>query len=111
MGDAAGLGWAGRLMRGREMGCYNLGIRAQTLAEIGQRAADECRIRLPEDCAGGIVFSSGVNDLAILEDGTRRTEFSDAILDFEGLLAELVAIAPVAVVGLGPVDEARCGDR
>lgn len=107
MGDTEGLGWAGRLLRGRGMSCYNLGIRSQKLAEIRLRAAAECFVRLPKDCVGGIVFSSGVNDLAILEDGTRRTAISDTLVNFERLLSEMMAIAPVIVVGPGPVDEAR----
>ena len=107
MGDAEGLGWAGRLVRGRAMSYYNLGIRGQLLAEIRQRAAQECRVRLPQDCSRGIVFSSGVNDLGVLPDGKRRVLFSDALADFEGLLAELTTIAPLIVVGPGPVDEAR----
>lgn len=74
MGDAQGLGWVGRLTRGCGMSCYNLGIRGKTLAEIRQRAADECRVRLPKDSVCGIVFSPGVNDLAILADGSRRTD-------------------------------------
>jgi len=70
------LGWPGRLAHrearaGHDISLYNLGIRADTSEMIAARWRAECEARLPEIHPGALVFSFGVNDMAI-QDGEIR---------------------------------------
>src|ERR1700760_4228544 len=70
-GDAAGLGWAGRVLaaergRGIDLTAYNLGIRGQTGFEIADRAAREVTARIAErGDRRGVVVSFGTNDIRL----------------------------------------------
>jgi lysophospholipase L1-like esterase len=114
-GDAAYLGWSGRVcaaanQRGYQVTYYNLGIRRDTSADIAIRWQDECARRLPRDCDGRVVFSFGVNDTTI-EQGQQRVTL-DATL---GHLREIVQAAqrryPTLLIGPPPVADAAHNAR
>jgi len=111
MGDEARLGMPGRLaLLGAETKQnfihYNLGVRGQTLREISERAASECRARF-KDATDFIVFATGSNDFALIESGIPRTPRRRAMKNFEALMTELSEIAPLLVFGPTPVDESK----
>ncbi|MEH6547573.1 MAG: GDSL-type esterase/lipase family protein [Sneathiella sp.] len=104
MGDETGQGWPGRLsapLRDK-IAPYNLGISGQLLGEIRLRAAAECAARIVDSDQGGIVFCSGMNDIA-RHQGLSRTPIRRVIQSFETLLNDLEAIAPLIVMGPFPV--------
>lgn len=104
MGDETGQGWPGRLTstaRDRIVG-YNLGVRGQLLAEINARARSECAARLLHPSLGGIVFCSGMNDIA-RHNGIPRTPKRRVLETFEAILSALQEVAPVISVGPLPV--------
>ncbi len=104
MGDETGQGWPGRLTapeRDRLVG-YNLGVRGQMLAEINTRAASECAARILHPSLGGIVFCSGMNDIA-RHNGIPRTPKRRVLETFETILTSLAEVAPVISVGPLPV--------
>lgn len=77
---------------------YNLGISGQLLGEIRQRAAAECAVRIVDPDQGGIVFCSGMNDIA-RHQGVSRTPARRVFQTFETLLKDLKSIAPLIVIG------------
>ncbi len=112
LGDEAGLGWPGRLAAmARESGApfvlYNLGVRGQTLREIGARAAMECRARIQDPTNDLIVLGTGMNDLARIGTGAFRTPQRRTLEDFTKLVEELAPLAGLLVVGPFPVCEAK----
>jgi acyl-CoA thioesterase-1 len=108
MGDETGQGWPGRLSASvrDKIVPYNLGVRGQLLAEIGLRASAECTVRIPDSNDGGIVFCSGMNDIARVQ-GIPRTPSRRVLNSFDLLLEGLQAIAPLIVVGPLPVCKAK----
>ncbi len=112
LGDEAGLGWPGRLAAmARESGVpfvpYNLGVRGQTLREIGARAAAECKARIQDPAHDLIVLGTGMNDLARIGTGAFRTPQRRTLEDFTRLVEDLAALAALLVVGPFPVCEAK----
>lgn len=104
MGDETGQGWPGRLSAPlqQEIICYNLGISGQLLGEIRLRAAAECSARIDNPDQGGIVFCSGMNDIARYQ-GISRTPSRRVFQTFETILNDLQKVAPLIVVGPFPV--------
>jgi len=105
VGDPEHLGWAGRLCAGSERAGlpvtrYVLGVRRQTTAEVAERWAAECRVRL----AGGdweprLVLSTGVNDTTEV-DGAPRLAPHESLAALEQMLTGAAAAGwPVLVVG------------
>ena len=112
MGDETGLGWPGRLAAlerevGRDLVPYNLGVRGQTLREIGARAAAECGARIQDRETDLIVLGTGMNDLARIGTGAFRTPQRRTLEDFTKLVEELAGLASLLVVGPFPVFEAK----
>lgn len=112
LGDEAGLGWPGRLaVMAREAGTpfvlCNLGVRGQTLREIGARAAAECQARIQDPANDRIVLGTGMNDLARIGTGAFRTPQRRTLKDFTNLIEELAALAGLLVVGPFPVCETK----
>lgn len=116
MGDEAGLGWPGRLCQAqRDTGdafvAYNLGVRGQTLNQVRKRARGECNARLLQAMGPLILIGTGANDLSRFSDGDYKGQFrtprGGLLRTLETLIAELQEMAPVLVVGPGPVDEAQ----
>ncbi|WP_299380457.1 GDSL-type esterase/lipase family protein [uncultured Kiloniella sp.] len=116
MGDEARLGMPGRLAlleaeTKQSFIHYNLGVRGQTLKEISERAASECRARF-KSAKDFIVFATGSNDFALIESGIAkknipRTPRRRAMNNFKALMTELSEIAPLLVFGPTPVDESK----
>lgn len=105
VGDPGHLGWTGRLAAGSTHGGlpltgYVLGVRRQTTAEVAERWAAECRVRL----AGGgweprVVLSTGVNDTTE-EDGAPRLAPQRSVAALTGMLAGAADAGwPALVVG------------
>ncbi|WP_028587642.1 GDSL-type esterase/lipase family protein [Desulfocurvus vexinensis] len=106
-GDAACLGWAGRicvqaLARGRALTCYNLGARRHSSADILARWRDEAARRALPGAATRLVFSFGVADAAD-RDGRRNLPLADTVANAETLLDQALAAHEVLFVGPPPV--------
>jgi len=115
-GDDECLGWAGRLCaeerrRGHDLTLYNLGIRRDTTADIAARWELECRPRLPPEAAGGLVFSFGVNDCVLDEDGRRRVEEAVSLAQARDILGRAKAWLPTLMIGPPPSGEQPLDDR
>lgn len=106
-GDDGYLGWPGRAVRreraaGHDVTLYNLGIRAETTADIARRWRAECEPRLPAPHAGALVFSFGANDMAEL-DGDVRVPVETSVETARTMIAEASAWKTVLWVGPSPV--------
>jgi acyl-CoA thioesterase-1 len=116
VGDPEHRGWVGRVCArsaadGRPLTAYNLGVRAQTSADVLARWRAECGQRLSADWDSRVVVSLGVNDTTI-RDGRRRVprerspQHLTAILD-----GARGAGWPVLVVGPPPVADSAQNER
>ncbi|MEM7068113.1 MAG: GDSL-type esterase/lipase family protein [Pseudomonadota bacterium] len=104
MGDVTRRGWVGNLsiIRDTDAAYYNLGVRSQTLLEIGKRAEDEVKYRLPENAVGRIVIGCPLNDIAYVNGATERLSDNHIIRRLSRLVLKLQEITPVFVVGPPP---------
>ena len=109
--DPDGLGWPGRLgnrerAAGHDVTVYNLGVRADTAADIAGRWRAEAEARLPDAYPGALVFAFGVNDMAEEPETGLRVPPERSC----ALAREIVAAArdwkPVLWVGPAPSDMA-----
>lgn len=105
VGDPHHLGWTGRLAGGSArsglpLTAYVLGVRRQTTADVADRWAAECRVRL----AGGawesrIALSTGVNDTTV-EHGAPRLAPQRSVAALAGMLTGAADAGwPLLVVG------------
>jgi lysophospholipase L1-like esterase len=106
-GDAACLGWAGRicvqaLSRGRALTCYNLGARRHSSADILARWREESGRRALPGSATRLVFSFGVAD-AVDRDGRRNLPAADTAANARELLGQALEGHEVLFVGPPPV--------
>ncbi len=111
-GDAAFLGWPGRLAageraRGHDLTLYNLGVRADTSALILARWRSECRARLPPELPCALLFMFGVNDTAEESDRGLRVPLEQSLANARAIIAEAKAWLPTLWLGPPPVDEAQ----
>ncbi len=109
-GDPNYQGWPGRICsaasaRGRDVTCYNLGIRRNTSRDIAARWRDEAPHRLPQGKDGRLVFSFGAND-TVIENGQRRVGDNEALANLQAILAQASTLFPVLMVGPPPVENA-----
>ncbi|MCW8969851.1 MAG: GDSL-type esterase/lipase family protein [Rhodospirillales bacterium] len=107
-GDTDYLGWPGRLCahearKGHDVTCYNLGVRAETSTMIAARWRSECTPRLPEGADGALVFSFGVNDMAIEEGKGQRVSREDSLSNARAVISEAKKWKPVLWLGPPPV--------
>lgn len=83
---------------------FNLGVGGDTVADMLQRGASECRARRPDQ----IILYPGLNDSRRLgsadADCTSIAEFHSTLT---ALIQELQAIAPVVLMTSVPLDESR----
>ncbi|MDX1401078.1 MAG: GDSL-type esterase/lipase family protein [Kiloniellales bacterium] len=112
LGDETGQGWVGRLVTlSTEMGAlivyHNLGVRGETLREIAARGPRLCRDCLSHRKDRLIVLSSGLNDIARLENGKQRTPERVIARRYKALCEALMDIAPLMIVGPPPVLEEK----
>jgi acyl-CoA thioesterase I len=116
-GDDACLGWVGRACAaarrgGRDVTCYNLGIRRDTSADVRARWRREAEARLPPDHDGRLVFSFGANDGCPGEDaGGVRVAPARALANAEAILTEAMAWRPTLMVGPLPICDASVDGR
>lgn len=106
-GDPEYLGWTGRICpaarkAGRDITCYNLGVRRETSADIRARWLKEVSRRLPAGCDGRVVFSFGVNDTT-WEGGAPRVAVSDSVEHTRRILNTARRRFPVLMIGPSPV--------
>ena len=108
-GDDACLGWVGRVCAagrrdGRDITCYNLGIRRDTSADIRRRWKREAEMRLPPEHDGRLVFSFGANDCCVGEDGV-RVDHARAVANAKDILMAAHAWRPTLMVSPLPIRE------
>ena len=101
-GDDDCRGWPGRLCadaraRGLDVTLYNLGIRRDTLGDVGERWERETAARLP-DREGSLVFSFGVND-CVLEAGRPRVSEEMSVAHARTILSRASTIRPTLMIG------------
>ena len=116
-GDDASLGWVGRACAaarraGRDVTCYNLGIRGDTTAHVLRRWRHEAEARLLAEHDGRLLFSFGTNDCVAAPDRTGvRVPPADALANAERILTEARAWRPTLMVGPSPVNDAAADRR
>ncbi len=117
-GDPQYLGWPGRVCaasRSAQVGitCYNLGIRADTSADILRRWEREVEARLLRPHDARIVFGFGANDCWI-EEGRTRVTRTDSETNTYDILSRASARYPTLMIGpppaLDPDEDARRQD-
>lgn len=110
VGDAAGLGWVGRVVSssfaaGLPMTAYNLGVRGETSVQVAARVRQETGPRLVSRAETRVVVSFGANDTTI-EDGVQRVEEERSTDALSDVVERARAIGlPMLVVGPAPVDD------
>lgn len=107
-GDDACLGWVGRACAaarrgGRDVTCYNLGIRRDTSEDVLMRWESEAKARLPREHDGRLVFCFGANDACPDEDGAARVAPDRSLAHAAAILSAAVAWRPTLMVGPFPV--------
>ncbi|RKR75338.1 GDSL-type esterase/lipase family protein [Frondihabitans australicus] len=114
VGDSSGLGWVGRIgdaatAAGIPFTTYNLGVRGDTTAMVGDRILREIEPRLAAATDARVVLSVGVND-TVEVDGLRRASLDESLIALEGIIA---AIAPAGLLVVGPpaVDDDEQNER
>ena len=105
VGDPEHLGWTGRLCAtseraGLPVTRYVLGVRRQTTAEVAERWAAECGIRLADgEWEPRVVLSTGANDTTEV-DGAPRLHPHGSLAALEQMLEGAAGAGwPVLVVG------------
>jgi len=126
-GDYEGGGWVERLRRrwmmpqvtsqklesvqSRERIVYNLGVRGDRLSNVYQRLETEFSKRgeLRRQVPDLILLSVGTNDTPRVSkpDGRSLTDFKDFQQQIANLLDLAASLAPVAFIGMTPIDEAK----
>ena len=110
-GDAHCLGWVGRLARTRwaaadTVSIYNLGIRGETTAMIASRWCAESEPRVGPHNFGRLVFSFGINDIAIdLANGTQLLVEAKSLAAAREMMSAASAWLPTLWVGPPPANE------
>jgi acyl-CoA thioesterase-1 len=110
--DGDYLGWPGRLCAaeraaGHDLTLYNLGIRADTSADILARWQAECAARLPDHTPGALVFAFGVNDAADEQGVGLRVPLDQSVENARAILGAARTMKPTLWVGPAPIDESR----
>lgn len=115
-GDPEYLGWAGRLCINARLSeyniiYYNLGVRRDTSTDILSRWFNECLIRLPKEYDGRIIFSFGVNDTVVEENGRLRVNPKDSVENAYKILGASKSLFPTLMVGPPPVADMEHNER
>lgn len=107
MGDETNKGWVGNTSVSSDPNTvvYNLGIRGQTIFQINERAAYECKNRLLNKSSSIIILGAALNEVARLENGCKRHAWSEIIDCYSNVIDTLKKLCLVQVVGPTPVLE------
>jgi len=113
--DPECLGWAGRVSRsaiqnGYDLTYYNLGVRKDTSHDIAARWEREVKPRLPERSAGYVVFSFGVNDVAVESGKVRVSERLTRDIAHR-ILGTAIGRYQTIMIGPPPVDDPSHNSR
>ena len=105
-GDPQYLGWPGRVCaastgKDAAITCYNLGIRADTSADILRRWQGEVAARRLKPHDARLVFGFGAND-CWLEDGQPRVSRADSEKNAQEILSRAKDLLPTLMVGPPP---------
>ena len=95
--------------RARRHGCYTLGIRGDTSADIARRWREEAARRLPSGIDGRLVFSFGANDCRG-ENGAPRIERQAALANARAILGDAKAQHPTLMLGPPPLSGDAAAD-
>jgi len=109
-GDEKGLGWPGRLWTreaaaNTDLMFYNLGVNGETAADIAGRWRQDHARRVPPPLMSLLIFSFGLNDATLEEDGTARLAHAESVRIARDMLRDAQAIGPTLWIGPTPVDE------
>lgn len=109
-GDPECLGWSGRICSaackaGLDVTYYNLGIRRDTSHDIAARWQREAALRLPPDVDGRLVFSFGVNDCTLGDDGHPRLTQEAANTAARSIFGQAGRWLPTLMIGPPPIGE------
>lgn len=109
-GDAAGLGWTGRVAAaartaGYALTAYNLGVRRDTSTDIAARWQTECDVRFRVACTPYIVFSFGANDMTA-DDASLRVPIPLSVDNFVKILGDARTRCRTLFIGPLPVCDA-----
>lgn len=115
-GDGAALGWVGRAcasarQTGRDVTCYNLGIRGDTTAHVLRRWQAEAEARLLPEHDGRLLFSFGTNDCIATPEDSVRVAPADALANAERILTAAQAWRPTLMLGPSPVRDPATDQR
>ena len=107
--DSRGLGWPGRLGRGRKRGerhlaVYNLGINGDTSLDIAARWRHETEAR-SRDEIGLLLFAFGFNDAARADGGDCQVDLNTSVANARDILTAARNLSTVLWVGPTPLDE------
>ncbi len=102
VGDEQALGWVGRLMAGRGLTFYNLGIRRDTSTDILARFEDEAARRMPLDMPARICLAFGAND-CVQEGSGPRIALEATLANTAILIDKARAYGPTLLLGPLPV--------
>lgn len=110
VGDSAHRGWPGRVCdaktaEGHDLTLYNLGVRAETSADIRHRWRRECEPRLSGDGDGRLVFCFGVNDTVELPDGSVKVAPVESLVNARAILEKAVPWKPTLWIGPPPAPD------
>ena len=109
-GDDDYLGWPARISTdarscGHSLTIYNLGVRAETTAQIRQRWRRETALRLPDHLPGHLVFNFGTNDTRMVNDKV-EVPLHQSASNARAMIEEALAWGkPTLWIGQIPVDE------
>lgn len=108
-GDPEYLGWAGRICksarsRGHDVTCYNLGIRANSSADILARWRREAEARDVQGTDCRLVFQFGVNDTKDVN-GERIFPVEKAMAQARAILSEAQSYRPTLMIGPPPIGD------
>lgn len=107
-GDDEALGWVGRVvsrarMSGHTLTAYNLGVRRETTVDVAARLPVEAPPRLATGDVAGIVYSTGVNDTMLDDEGRQLVPCAGTLAAFRSSLRFCAdAHWPVLVIGPPP---------
>ena len=109
-GDENYQGWPGRacnreVAKGHDVTLYNLGIRANTSADIAARWRAECEVRVPDGSNCALVFSFGVNDAAEEQGVGLRVPFEQSLANAGAVMLTARSWLPTLWIGPPPVVE------